>query len=200
MRLLRYGSLLLSGALAFCLSLWAQDLLLRTSGDHVNVYAPKLHFLTGKPLQRLHDGNSVTYDFQLSILGDGQDVVLRRSFERFVFSYDLWEERFSVTRMRSNRGHVSHLTAEAAEAWCVGNMSFSPSGLATDRPLYLRLEVRAQDPREMPPLLNEPGMSLSSLIDIFSRASKGRQPQYWKAEAGPVRLADLQRDRNRGGD
>jgi hypothetical protein len=79
-------------------------------------------------------------------------------------------------------------------------MSFAPSGIPQDRPIYLRLEVRAQDAREVPPLLNEPGMSLSSLVEIFSRASKARQPQYWKAEAGPVRLADLRRDRNRGDD
>lgn len=200
MRLLRYGSILASGALAFCLSLWAQELLLRTTGDHISISAPKLHFLTGKPLQRLRDGNSVTYDFQLSILGETQDTVLRRNFERFVFSYDLWEERFSVTRMRSTRSHASHMTAEAAESWCVENMSFSPSGIQPDRPIYLRLEVRAQDQKEVAPLLNEPGMSLSSLVEIFSRASKGRQPQYWKAEAGPVRLADLRRDRSRGDD
>ena len=200
MRRLRYSSLLATGALAFCLSLMAQELYLRTSGDHVSVFAPKMHFLTGKPLQRLHDGNSVTYDFQLSILGESPDTVIRRSFERFVFSYDLWEERFSVTRMRSSRSHASHLTADAAEAWCIENMSFSTTGIAQDRPISLRLEIRAQDQKEVPPLLNEPGMSLSSLIEIFSRASKGRQPQYWKAEAGPIRIADLPRDRGRGGD
>src|SRR5260370_22176413 len=91
--------------------------------------------------------------------------------------------------MRTTQAHVSHLTASAAEAWCVENMAFATTGIAPDRQLWVRLEIRAQDPKEPAPLLNEPGMSLSSLIDIFSKASRARQPQYWKAETRPILLA-----------
>jgi len=183
-----------------CLCVLAQELFLRPAGDQVKISAPKLNFLTGKPLDRLRDGNNVAYDFQLSILADSKATVLRRSFERFVFSYDLWEERFSVTRMRSTRSQVSHLTAAAAESWCVDNMGFSVAVTDPEKPIWVRLEVRAQDPKEPAPLINEPGMSIQGLIEIFSRASKARQPQYWKVEAGPIRLADLKRDSGRSGD
>ena len=175
-----------------CAVVWGQQLLVRSADDELHVAAPHLHFLTGKPLERIHNGNAVPYDFQLSILADAKANVLRRAFERFVFSYDLWEEKFSVMRMRSGRAQASNLTAEAAEAWCIDKMELSLSGLPSDQPLWLRLEVRAQDPHDRP-INQDEGMSLKALIELFSHASTGRQPQYWHAEAGPFKLAELRR-------
>lgn len=177
---------------AVCAAVWGQQLLVRSADDELHVAAPQLHFLNGKPLERIHAGNSVPYDFQLSILADAKANVLRRAFDRFSFSYDLWEEKFSVTRMRSTRAQASNLTAEAAEAWCIEKMELPLGGLPSDQPLWLRLEVRAQDLHDRPVNPDE-GMSLKTLIELFSRASKGRQPQYWRAEAGPFKLADLRR-------
>src|SRR6476620_2264764 len=175
-----------------------QELLVRKDGDKVHISAPKLHFLTGKPLQRIQNGNAVAYDFQLSVLGEAKTAVLRRSFERFVFSYDLWEERFSVARMRSTQGSASHLTAAAAETWCLENMAFSTSGLPLDQPVWIRLEVRAQEPKESINPAADQGISIANLIEIFSRAGKTRQPQYWKLETGPVKLATLRAATGRG--
>lgn len=182
------------------LCLFAQDLVFKPAGDQIHVAAPKLHFLTGRTLDRLQSGNSAPFDFQLSILAESKTDALRRSFERFVISYDLWEERFSVARMRSRQSQVSHLSSAAAEAWCIDNMAFSTSGLPPDQPLWVRLEVRVPDPKESAPLINDSGISLAVLVDLFSRASKTHQPQYWRAEAGPIRLSDLTRNHVRGGD
>ena len=199
MRRIRQAVLLGSIAGVVCFAVWGEQLLVRSTGDDLKVSAPRLHFLTGKPLERIHNGNTVPYDFQLSVLADGKSAVLRRSFERFVFSYDLWEQKFRITRMRSVRAQVSNLSAEAAEAWCVDKMEMPVSGLPMDQPLWLRLEVRAQDPHEQAPPGSDDGMSLAALIDVFSRASKVRQPQYWRAEAGPLKLADLRHVTMRGG-
>jgi len=186
------------GVIGLCLI--AQDLVLKPAGDQIHIGAPKLHFLTGRTLERLQSGNSAPFDFQLSILSESKADVLRRSFERFVISYDLWEERFSVAIMRSSQSQASHLTAAAAETWCIDNMAFSSSGLPPDQRLWVRLEVRVPDPKEAAPLINDSGISLAVLVDLFSRASRTHQPQYWRAEAGPIRLADLTRTRARGGD
>jgi hypothetical protein len=151
-------------------------------------------------LERIRNGNAVAYDFQLSVLGEAKTTVLRRNFERFVFSYDLWEERFSVTRMRSTQGSASHLTSTAAESWCLDNLSFPSSGLPADQAIGIRLEVRAQDPKEQSPMPGEQGISIASLIDLFGRASKTRQPHYWSLESGPLKLADLRNAAGRGAD
>jgi hypothetical protein len=183
-----------------CLCLLAEELVLKPAGDQIHIGAPRLHFLTGRTLDRLHSGNAAPFDFQLSILAETKADVLRRSFERFVISYDLWEERFSVARMRTKQSQASHLSAEAAESWCIDNMAFATSGLPLDQALWVRLEVRVPDPKEAAPLISDAGMSLAVLVDLFSRASKTHQPQYWRAEAGPLRLSDLTRSRARGGD
>ena len=112
-RILQFVSIAVSAA---CLGVLAQDLVLRRAGDELRVAAPRLHFLTGKPLERMRNGAAVTFDMQVTILPDNRQVILRRGFERFVISYDLWEEKFSVTRVRSARATASHLTAEAAES------------------------------------------------------------------------------------
>lgn len=200
MQRLRQTGLLSWVVVVVSLTVCGQELLIRSADDELHVAAPQIHFLTGKPLELIHNGNAVPYDFQLSVLADGKSVVLRRVFERFVFSYDLWEEKFSVVRVRGTRVQASNLSAPQAEAWCVEKMAIALSGLPADQPLWVRLEVRSQDPHDRTAAEGE-GMSLKALIDLFSRASKGRQPQYWRAEAGPLKLADFRRVTTlRGGD
>lgn len=173
-----------------CLCLWAQELLIHSQANSIQVTAPRFHFLAGKPLDRIRNGNAVAFDFQLSALGESKTSVLRRSFERFVISYDLWEEKFSVARMRSKQNSVSNLSAADAESWCVENIALPSSGLPRDSPIYIRLEIRAQDSREPGAVLTDPGISLSGLIEIFSRAAKAQPQNFWRLEAGPLRLLD----------
>jgi hypothetical protein len=187
-RILQFVSIAVSAA---CLGVLAQDLALRRAGDELRVAAPRLHFLTGKPLERMRNGASVTYDMQLSILSDTRQVTLRRGFERFVLSYDLWEERFSVTRVRTVRASAAHLTAEAAESWCLEHISVPEAGLATDRPVYVRLDVRALEEKDRRRYDDEDVLSLGRLIDLFSRAGAPPPGTSWRAEAGPIRLQNV---------
>ena len=178
-------------ALAAPLPLAASEarLVPRWNGDVLLVSAADLHFLAGKPLERLKNGAPVSFDFQLSLLASADRSTLRRAFERFTFSYDLWEEKFSVVR-RGVMRQASRLGAEAAQAWCLENLAAPVAGLAPDRRFIVRLEVRLADSRDERPVLGEPGLSLTGLVEIFSRPSRGREPQ-WTLESGPVRLADL---------
>lgn len=178
-------------ASAACLCVLAQDLMLRRSTDELRVSAPRLHFLTGKPLERMRNGASVTYDMQLTIFADNHQTILRRGFERFVLSYDLWEEKFSATRMRTARTSASHLTAEAAESWCLDHLSIPAGGLTSDKPVYVRLDVRAQEPKDRKPLDEDSAISLARLIDIFSRAGNPAPGTQWRAESGPIDLQTL---------
>ena len=41
-------------------------------------------------------------------------------------------------------------------------------------------------------MFDDSGLSLSSLIEVFSRASRAAKPaEYWKLETGPIRLGQL---------
>ena len=185
-------------AVTACAALAAHELLLRSSADLIQVSSPKMHFLLGKPLERLRNGNAVAFDFHLVVLNDGKQSILRRNFDRFVISYDIWEEKFSVSRMRSSRSSATRLSAEAAETWCFDNIAVSASGLPLDNRLLVRLDIKTQDSRNQKPISEEDGISLSNLIEIFSRQGK-QEPNQWRLEAGPIRLMDIPRSFGRTG-
>ena len=167
-------------------------------GDNLHVSAPSLHFLTGKPLERLKDASTVVFLCQLTLLGENRDNAIRRVPNRFVVSYDLWEERFSVTQLGSAPRSTSHvLSAPAAEAWCLEGLAISALGVAPDRPFWLRFELRTADQKDLSGGAGEPGLNLRSLIELFSR-KPGPDDPNWTREAGPLRLEDLRRATGRG--
>jgi hypothetical protein len=163
-------------------------------GDSLRFAAPQLHFLTGRLLTRLKDGAPVGYLWQATISLDGFATVFRRTPGRFVVSYDLWEEKFSVTRAGAEPRSQSHLSAAAAEAWCLENMVVDTGGIPADRPFWVRLDMRADDARLPAGVVDETGINITRLIEIFSRPA-GHSSPNWTAVAGPLRLAGLRRPR-----
>src|SRR5689334_21045456 len=83
-------------------ALWAEELEVLSRDDELHVSAPKLHFLTGSSLDRLKNGLVVPFDFQLSLSLDSRTNLYDRAAERFAISYDLWEEKYSVSRISSS--------------------------------------------------------------------------------------------------
>lgn len=185
----------LLGGLAACLPLCGQSLVARLVNDHLRVSAPQLRFLSGKLLERLHNGAPVALAFQLTLSTDSALSVWGRDVARFVVSYDLWEEKFAVTRLGRPPGSVSHLSAEAAEAWCLEALSLPVGGLAPEKPFWLKLEGRVENPGQEA-ATEETGMSLARLVELFSRRSR-QQQERWTAQAGPMRLADLRKSSGR---
>lgn len=164
-------------------------------GDNIHVAAPGLHFLTGKPLERLKNAATVVFVSQITLFSDDRGTIFRRPIaERLIVSYSLWEEKFSVTIRGADftRTVPRLLTAQQAESWCIENLAISSLGLAPDRPFWLRFELRGTDQKDLSSLLNETGISLTRLIQIVSEKRGPRDP-YWKRDAGPLRLMDLRR-------
>jgi hypothetical protein len=182
----------LFAAAAYGLSVSSALLTVSLHGDQLGVAAPRFHFLTGKALDRLHDGLSLAFDAQLSLMAPETAPPLERSVDRFLFSYDVWEEKFAVTRLRDPREKASHLTASDAEAWCLGRMHLDAAHLDRMRLLMVRLEMRAEENEEAAPLLGDPGLNLASLIEIFSRPARSQQ-QHWQVDSVPFRVRDLER-------
>jgi len=169
---------------------YAESLLVRRDGERLRVSAPRLHFLTGKPLERLRNGSSLAVNAQLALLKDRGGAVADRAVGRCMFSYDLWEEKFSVSALASPPRSISHLSSTAAETWCLDGLSLPSGGLAREQPFWLRLELRAEDAKDRPGVVGESGINLARLIELFSRPSRTQQ-QTWLVEDGPFRLADL---------
>jgi len=189
----------LSG-LAFAMA--AEDLILSTEESRLEFSAPRVHFLVGKPLERLRNASEVPFDFKITLWSGTRNHLLREVPARFVVSYDLWEEKFSVTRLLPTRRTARHLTDIAAEAWCLQQMSQDVTGVSATEPLWARLEIRAQDGKEAGlPFgrgnITDSGISLTSLIEILSRPAATTQP-HWTIETGPVTLEELRRGRRRG--
>ncbi len=170
----------------------ASELLdVRLEGDRLKVSAPRFHFVAGKALQRLHDGAPVAFAVQLSVSLERSGSPLLRDIQRFVLSYDLWEQKFSVTRLGPGRKTTSHATADDAENWCIDEMGLQAAAVRENQPFWVRLEVRAEDTNSRVGWDNDP-VSLARLIDLFSRRSRGDE-KHWEAQAGPFRMADLMR-------
>jgi hypothetical protein len=176
----------------------AQSIDVSFDGDNLRVSAPSLHFLTGKPLERLKDAATVVFLSQLTLFAENHDMAIRRVPERFVVSYDLWEEKFSVTQLGSSPRSTPHvLSAPAAEAWCLEGLAISALGVAPNRPFWLRFELRTADQKDLAGGAGEPGLNLRSLIELFSR-KPGPDDPNWTREVGPLRLEDLRRAAGRG--
>jgi hypothetical protein len=164
-------------------------------GDNLHVAAPGLHFLTGKPLSRLLDADTVVFVSQITLFSDDHGTLFRKPVaERLIVSYSLWEEKFAVTIRGGdfNRTTPRLLTAAQAESWCIENLAISALGLAPDKPFWLRFELRAADPKDLSSLLDDSGISLGTLIQFFGQ-KRGAKDPYWRRDAGPLRLNDLPR-------
>jgi hypothetical protein len=194
----------------FLLAMAAEELVVHSQDDELRIVAPRLHFLTGASLDRLKNGAAVPYDFQLSLSLDSRTNLFDRAVERIAVSYDLWEEKYSATRLSasstlrgavSRRSHehrsASHLTALGVENWCIDSLAVSTSDIGPSQSLWVRLEVRSVDPKDTPPLFGDSGVSLNRLIDLFSHPPRTGQ-QRWTLEAGPLRLSDIRKPATRG--
>ena len=158
-------------------------------GDLLRLRAPQLNFLAGAPLERLHDGRSVTYVFTASIQIHRGGARVHGLTRQVIFSYDLWEERFSVVQRDDPKVAASHLTTAAAEAWCVDLLALPVRAAPADKAFVVKLECSLRE--EHAPAADAPSAAtFTGLIDFFSRKEPSAPPR-WEASSLPLRLADL---------
>jgi len=171
-----------------------EPLLVSFDGDNLHVAAPGLHFSSGKPLDRLKDAATVVFDSQITLFSDDRGTIFRRPVsERLIVSYDLWEEKFSVTVRGVLTRSKSRLTASQAEAYAMGELAVTPLGLAPDSPFWMQFELHAKALKDISNVVGDAGISLKGLmIDWLSR-KPGADDPYFSRRAGPFRLADLPR-------
>ncbi|MGA3186554.1 MAG: hypothetical protein ABSF22_05525 [Bryobacteraceae bacterium] len=186
----------------FGLAMLAEDLALRWHNNLIEFSAPHLHFLAGQPLERLQHGAQVPFDFKISLYSGAKNHLFKQLAERFLFSYDVWGEQFSVVKTQSPRIQVTHLDVADAEAWCWKQMHMDPSGLDDAEKLWTRVEIRVPPDTKIsnplgPDRISESGINLNGLIELFSRPPASTQP-HWMLENGPLTFEEVKRGSRRG--
>ena len=190
-------SWLLAGMATPLLRAWAADSLkFQYDGDNLHVAAPTLHFLTDKALERLKDGDVVAYVAQIELLDETRSQVVKTQRGRFVVSYALWEEKFSVTQLGNSPRTVEGLTAALAETWCLSQLVIPTLNMAPDRYYWVRFNLVTGQPSRCRAAEDAVGISIKGLIDIFSR--KNSPEMHWGPLEARVRLTDLPRMAGRG--
>jgi hypothetical protein len=174
----------------------AAGLTVTSDGDNLHLVAPQLHFLSGKPLVRLQDGATVSFFSQITLLEPNRATEFRRAQERLTVSYDVWDAKFRV-KVGTGGRLVSGLTAPEAENLCMDNLAISALGLAPDRAFFLRFELRTLSPRELSAVVDGSGISMTRLIEAFSRKPHPDEDSWGPLMAGPLRLMDLARTSGR---
>jgi len=178
----------------------AESLDVKYDGDTLHFSAPTLHFLIGKPLERLKDGASVAYVAQVTLFRDDHVTELKRRQGRFVVSYALWQEAFSVTMLSTAATparSVDGLSASAAEAWCLDSLAVNTTGLDPNLPFWLRFELGIADQKEMANMTDQPNISFRKIVEFFSQKPKAGEPR-WEPIERRLRLSDLPRMTGRG--
>jgi hypothetical protein len=169
----------------------ASNLSVTYDGDNLYPVAPDVHFLTAKIVARLRDSaDTQAFISQLTIFGGPNDAPVRQAHARLVVSYSIWEETFKVAipGVRAQEG----LSAAQAESWCLENLAISASGLDPSQPFRMRFELRSVPRADLNRVLGDMGLSIVSMIDIFSRRA-GAGVDTWTRETGWLRLVDLPR-------
>ena len=167
----------------------AQTVTIRTVADALHVQARNFSFIDGPVLARLKEGRSVRIDLDMAVLTKPDGPIVKQVMQAFTLSFDLWEERFAVSRIGSSPRSVSHLRARDAETWCLENvtMPISSLGIGRDTPFWIRLAYRVQDVAGAGTA--EPGgrYTLQGLIDRLSRRREADNLAR-SIDAGPFRL------------
>jgi len=165
----------------FLHTLAAQIVSPRLNDGQLSLNALNLKFLEGKALDRLKNGQSVTFDFQLQLL-DGVKP-LGRTLHRFVLSYDLWEETFSAVQLsqttpRTPVYSTNRLKSEAVAGWCIGRMHLPLPFIDKARPLTMQLEIRSAGVKLANPIRPQGSVDLGVLVEIFSRPPDPKEVRF----------------------
>jgi hypothetical protein len=173
-------------------TLSAQSLTVSAVADALRVQARDFNLIDGPVLARLKEGRSVRIDFELTVLGEPEGAAVTQVMQGFTLSFDLWEERFAVSRTGSPPRSVSHLRARDAESWCLQNLTIPVAALnqhGRRNPFWIRLAYRVQDVASAPNEAPGERFTIGGLIDRLSR--RREQDDLAKSiEAGPFRLAN----------
>jgi len=173
-------------------ALVAQSFDVRAVADMLQLRGAGLGLIEGRVSEHLKDGRSVRVDVELTVLEKPRGGPVAHGKYTFNVSYDLWEQRYAVTRVGTPPRSISHLTARSAEGWCLENMTVPLASLgrfAHDVPFWIRIDYRVEDRAPAANPEDDSTFGLRTLIDVLSRRKQDEMPVR-SLEAGPFRVGN----------
>lgn len=176
------------------IDLWAQSkpLAVEIEKNSLKISARQLHFLSDKELEKLHNGLTVPMVMNITVVADHSQNPLYQAQERFVFSFDLWEEKYSVYHSPPDGKYVSHLSAAGAEEWCLKNTRIPLDSIPDQTSFVVHLECFIDENNGDRNSEDTSGLTFAGIIEYLSRR-KSESPHHWKINTGFLRLDDLKR-------
>ncbi len=203
MRAIKTWWLIIAFVSGFAFAMMAEELRLNWRDNRLELSAPTVHFLGGRPLELLHNAAVVRFNFNVTLWSGTHAHIYSQHLDQFAVSYDLWKEKFRVTKTQSPMRTIENLSQKEAEGWCFSQMSPEVPGINGSEPLWIRVEIRAEDGKDAPLFgrgassVSESGISLSSLIEIFSKPAQ-QQSHWGPYEVGPFTLNEIKQSFRRG--
>lgn len=177
------------------LAMVAEDLILDRRNNLLEFHAPHTDFFAGKPSQRLNNALEVPFLIRTTLWSGSRNHVYRTATDRFLISEDIWEKTYQVVQVSSPQKRASHLTAKAAQEWCLKQMSLDINGLAGNEPLWAQLDIYAEDAHDgsiLSDSVNSAGISLTPLIELLGKSSANLP--HWKLDYPPAFTLDSLRN------
>ncbi|HMD72031.1 MAG TPA: hypothetical protein VKF41_11835 [Bryobacteraceae bacterium] len=165
----------------------------RFDGDILQPVLPNIHFLAGKPLERLTNGNTVAFVAQVTLFAEDRRTVKFSPIQRFIVSRDIWNATFKVTIPALAPHDRIGLTTAQAESWCLENIVIGASEVPRDKPLWLRCDFQTVPHNDLSRVVGDKGISFLSIIEYLSRKAGSSDPQWSFETQRPFRLQDLPR-------
>jgi hypothetical protein len=170
----------------------AQSPVVDVSEGLVRVRPTGVALLDAASIERLKVGGLVRLDVSFAVLASRNGQQIAHRADAFRVSYDLWEERFAVTRLGPPARSASHPTGERLDAWCLAQLAIPVTELASlapGAPFWIQLRYSAARP-ERRDTDDDPEnfFLLSALIDRLSRR-RSTESSPRTVEAGPFSLA-----------
>jgi hypothetical protein len=197
--LIRASTVLMWAALALLASLRpsfadAQSLKVHLNGDQLHVDAPDLRFLSEAALARLHDGATVIYRFRVTVSATKTGKATSEYTYHCVFSFDILEEKFKVSRQEPGYRSASHLSESAARDLCLDSLTIPVMNVSTNQAFWVSIEYQMED-RQASADRAAPRSVLDTLVTIFGQKNKSTPPPVDMLRGGPFRMEDLRKNR-----
>jgi hypothetical protein len=185
-------------ALASILSLYpanarGESLKLHLNGEQLHVEAHDLRFLSQTALARLHDGATVIYRFRMLVSDSRNGNAVGEYTYHCVFSFDILEEKYKVSRQEPGYRTASHLSESAARDLCLDSLTIPPSGITANAPFWVAMEYQMED-RQSDLDRSDSHSVLDTLVNIFGQRNKAPQPVD-VLRGGPFRMDDLRKSK-----
>ena len=170
-----------------------ESLKVHINGEQLHVEAHDLRFLSQAAQSRLHDGATVIYRFRLLVSDSRNGEAVAEYTYHCVFSFDILEEKYKVSRQEPGYRTASHLSENAARDLCLDSLTIPAASIYTNSSFWIAMEYQMED-RQSNMDHGDSHSVLDTLVNIFGQRNKAPQPVD-TLKGGPFRMDELRKSK-----